>query len=481
MPESRFFINKQSMITNVSRSRSEKDLAALEQQSTPDLGYEMLTSYVRFYHNNIYYRNYDVVNAENIPQECPLMIVCDHQNNIFDVLGLLFSARARDGRKIRVIARGAMFDNPGAAKFFRWLGMLPAFRLARDGEEALKENDSMFWEAEEELLRNGTVIIFPEANEVPRRSLRDFSQGYLHILFEAAEMSGFEKEVFVMPACNHYSEYDSLQGDMIIKYGTPISLAPYYELYKSKPRTAKREVNALVREQMSELMLDIREEQKYDGADFLRETYGVKYAAENGYNPASLHEKLLADKRLCGELDSIKSAAPDVVDNIYDEALELKQKRDAAGLGNKDVLAKPSFWRQAGIGALLLVGLPLFLLGLIPAVLVILMPKLLGPKIKDPTLCRAAIMIADMLFVIPLTFLVILIVVWAVRGSFLLGLVTAAISPFLGIVAWYYQRWAREWIDDMRISRMRRRGELDGIIADSETLYGKLDNLLRKS
>jgi 1-acyl-sn-glycerol-3-phosphate acyltransferase len=77
--------------------------------------------------------------------------------------------------------------------------------------------------------------------------LDDFSFGYTHLAFEAAARDGFAHNIKIVPSAHHYADYFEPGVDVVIRFGQPISLSDYYELYKTKPRTAQRQVNELVR------------------------------------------------------------------------------------------------------------------------------------------------------------------------------------------------------------------------------------------
>ena len=292
--------------------------------------YSGFKSYVRFLTEKIYYRKVYYLNTENVPEDgTPLLVVSDHQNSLNDALGILMSIR---DRVVHVIVRADVFAlSPIADKFLRSIGLLPAFRLNWEGEAALKNNGATFRDSEKSLLDGSTVAIYPEAGHQDRHWLGTFSYGYTKMAFEAAEMGNFEKEIFILPSCNHYSEYAGLRNEMLIKYGTPISLKPYYELYKTKPRTAQREVNTLVREQINSLMLNIQDTENYDAIDAIRQgEYGIIYAKNQNMDPTQLPQKLVADKKLVAALDAAKESNPSMVQSVYESARavygELKKK-----------------------------------------------------------------------------------------------------------------------------------------------------------
>ena len=98
---------------------------------TPSILYNAVRGYFRFVHNKLYYRNFYIVDKENIPENgISTLIVSNHQNCLNDPLGVQFSFFKR---KINVFARADVFKNPIAARFLNFLGLIPAFRMSHEG------------------------------------------------------------------------------------------------------------------------------------------------------------------------------------------------------------------------------------------------------------------------------------------------------------------------------------------------------------
>lgn len=407
------------------------------------LGYRLTKAYFRFASDGIFYRKRYIVDADHIPPEgTPVLVAMNHQNTFHDILGVLF---ARNDRKMHFIARADAFEiHPLFRKFLLWAGVLPAFRMQYQGEEALSNNYETFRITEQNLLDGHTVLIFPEAGHQNKRWLGTFSLGYLRMAFEAAASAGFEKEIFILPAAHHYSNYRGLREQTWIRFGTPISLKPWYERYKEKPRTCQREVNALVREQIQSMMLDIRDLEHYKEIDFLRTSgFGKDFALSLGKKPDVLPEKLEADKELVKRL---AAGEPDYgAVETYRTALEKARFEDG------QVAVRPSWGKVVWSILLLVLTLPLAVFCLWPALPNWFIPQYANDHLKDDDgMYLTSFQIAiNTLVLIPLEFLLTWIVTWSASGC-LAGLLYGLSLPFLCIFEWYYVKLLKQTVRDIR-------------------------------
>ena len=434
-------------------------------------------TYLQFVNSGLYFRKEHVIGLENVPANgTPVIIVANHQNCLNDPLCVCLKLT---DRRMNFLARANVFKNPVFNKILRAMGLLPAYRMGHEGLSAVNKNFETFEDAGNSLRDGETVMLYPEAGHQDKRWLGTFKLGYLRIAFAAAEKNNFEQDIMILPSCNHYSNYFHARTDMVIKFGKPISLKPYYEKYQEAPRETMVEINKMVREEIKDMMLHIEDVENYDAIDFLRENgYGKKYAKSHGYKVNYLPSRLLSDQSLVNDLQKASEKYPEEMKQVYSDTLKLAKGIEE--LQVRDWL----FERYPGVEALALRGLvlvtlfPLFLVSIIPTGLLFLIPRIFIKKmIKDQMFVSTFNVAVSALVSIPICLFIPVIVLWCMLG-FWWGLGYAIAFPLMFILAWNYIRLSKKFAGTWNFTRRKNRRKVAGLRSLRKDIFSRIDKMI---
>ena len=436
----------------------------------------LFSRYVSVFHHPLYYRKFYLIGRERMPEDGnPVVLVSNHQNCLIDPLALVF---ALTDRKPHFLTRASVFANPLFDKILREFGCLPTYRAKVDGVRGVSKNKGTLEEVAVALSHGETVALYPEGQHQNKRWLGAFSQAYLKMAFGAAEESNFEKEVYVMPSAHHYSHYRLPREEMIILFGEPIALSPYYEEYKEHPREVMSKVNDLVRERILDMMLNVDDLEHYEEIDFLRlSEFGNAFAERNSLNPNYLPDKLKADKLLVARLAKATEEKPEEMAELFGGVKSVA--RDMKQLGLRDWL----FEGRRSVGGLLLWALgmlallPLFGASLSATWFIFLLPLVVNTLfIKDRQFRGSINLAATLLVTYPLSALVPAIVMLC-NGQWIAALGFLVVLPLMLVFAINYMRWAAKWLGYARFV-LGNRKKINRLATLRTQLYNKLKEIV---
>ena len=435
-------------------------------------------AYLQFVNSGLYFKKEHVLGLENVPVNgTPTIIVSNHQNCLNDPLCVCLQLT---DRRMNFLARANVFNIPIFNKALRAMGLLPAYRMGYEGLAHVRRNSETFEDAGNALMEGETVMLYPEAGHQDKRWLGTFKLGYLRIAFAAAEKMEFKEDVIILPSCNHYSNYFHARTEMLIKFGKPISLKPYYERYQEEPRATMMEINAVVREAIKEMMLHVEDIEHYDQIDWLRENeYGKKYAREHGFKFNYLPSRLLSDQALVNALQQASEEHPEEMESIYQDTAEVIKGINELNIRDGLFRRKPRVISAALRGLALLVLLPLFIVSIIPTALLFILPEIFLKKmIKDQMFISTFRLAVSALITIPLCMLVPAALLWIFVGFWwALGYFVA--FPFMFLLAWNYMRLFMKFLGTCRFVNRKNRPKIKEIHKKRLSIFNRLDAILK--
>ncbi len=337
------------------------------------LGYEALKFVGRAYHNALYSEVYTFNRPAKLTG--PHIFVCNHQNALMDAMAVLFAAN----RPIVFLARSDIFQNPRVASLLYFLKILPVYRM-RDGFDSLKNNDEVFLHTLRVLKSCRSVGIYPEGSHAGLRRLRPLQKGVGRIAFQTLEEQGTDKSLMIIPTGIDYEHFQKFGTRLVVKFGQPFDVAPYFPLYKQDPAKALNALKERISEVISKQMVDITSERWYDTIDNLRD-WIWEYGRFKGLKPLQTYQ-LTVD--LSHKL-SVEAEQSEVMFKLEETCGKLSSTLKKYNLKPRELDHKKAIFKNlfatTFAGLFTLIGIPVFLLF---GWFHFLVKRIVNKHIKDP-------------------------------------------------------------------------------------------------
>ena len=390
-------------------------------------------AYLRLVHETLMVRNRYTIGLERLPREGEkYFIVCNHQNTANDPLNIMFALPLRIHTS--ALARADIFElHPLFTRFLHWIGLLPAFRLGWEGGEGIEQNFRSFDLVADRVLQGSPTMVFPEAGHTQGHYVGTFTTGVVRMAFRAAERSGWQEDIKIVPSAHHYSDFFDVRADILWQVGTPISLRPYYADYQQHPNSVLRTVKREMFRQVHDMMLD-EGEQDYREKDFLRRsTLNIMRPPK----PSPLPEQLEQDKAFARMLNSHPRYA-----DIIGLTRQLIDAEQHVGADDDTIARRPTLMRLVPQVLAAIILLPLWVVSLWPHALCYGLPPLLLKT--DIMFTNTYRYVVSVLFLYPLFAVLTILTAGIGFGMWWQSVLWLLLMLPLGQFCWwYYQRLLR--------------------------------------
>lgn len=341
--------------------------------------YALIRKYVNWFHNTLFYRKVESTGIKKINLNKPMLLAPNHQNALMDPLAIMFTIH----KACVFMTRADIFAKPIVINTLLYLKMLPIYRI-RDGKESLALNEKIFEKSIDVLEKKIPLVIFPEATHTEFRSLLPLKKGIFRITFAAEERNEFKLDTQIYPIGINYSNYYNYQTDVLIKYGEPIALKDYEEIYKENPAKAMQVIRKDLGKKISELAIDIRNKKYYEFYEKSREIFDFETLKDLKLDKdKSLEAKFKADKLNIKILDHAFETENEKFLNLTKKVESYTQKLKKHNF--KDWLFDQSIsvFKPLFQSILAILLLPLWLVSAIEFSLPFYLPEKILPKFKD--------------------------------------------------------------------------------------------------
>ena len=444
----------------------------------PDVGksslFYPLVYWTAYLYYSLYYRSFTVIGKENIPSDKPVIFASNHQNALMDALSIGLAAR----RKVVFLARADLFKKKFLARILFFLRMLPVYRM-RDGISTMGQNEATFRMAAKVLKAGTPLVLFPEGDHAGFKRLRSLKKGICRIAFQAEESSGFTLDLHIVPSGIDYSNYSNPGARLLVKYGKPIRIADFVPLYKENPQKALTALRDKLSEALEPLMINISNEEYYDGYIEICLLYGPEQLKRKQL--ANTHpNRLIIEQEIISQLDKAMPKHKSIFDSFNIENGKYKELLKKVGL--RDWLVQKNNTR-AGLFMLdslvSLVLLPLHLYGLILNYMPYKLPLRFTRNVKDPVFL-SSIHYGIGLLLFPIYYLVIWVIFSLLTKGLLIKLLFALSLPLSGIFTFYYYIHLLKLKGRFRFLKLRftAKNSYDSIVETRKKLLLKIEEII---
>lgn len=400
------------------------------------LSYYIFSLYVHAMHW-LFYKKIVVEGKENIPDAGPVIFAPNHQNALMDALAILSDTK----KQIVFLARADIFNIPLLPAFFRWIKILPIYRI-RDGAKNLKHNDDTFDAAIQVLRHNHSIGLFPEAAHSNKRHLLGFKKGIPRIAFQAEEENDFKLGIQILPVGIYYSKYNTFRSILHIRYGTPIPVEKYHVAFAENPNKAMLSLRDEMKSATKQLVIHISKLDFYDMYESVRVLYFKNMAKRLQIEKLNPKNSFVADKMTIQRLDKFSEQHPEQMDSLKRKIDALNKYKHKYALSNQSLeKERINVFRLLWNAFLLLLFLPVFVYGALNNLLPYILPKMLVLLVKDKQF-HSSIKFVWGIFFIPVFYLIQFFVFWSFSHHLLWAFLYLLSLPLTGMLAQLYFEWA---------------------------------------
>lgn len=258
-----------------------------------DLLYNALSPLVQF-GCRCHYNSFVVRGTENLPKDGAYIIAPCHQQALMEPLAVLCFAP----KPPVFLARADIFKKPTIRAILTFLKIMPVYRI-RDGKDQLGQNQEIFDRCRDVLLDGFPLCLMAEGRHNNRHHLLPMGKGMFRIAGETQLALG-DYPLYIVPTGIDFDDYEMPYSNLVVNIGKPIPVQPFMEKYKEDEPVALNEMRDALREALSPLMHDVRDEEHYDEIMALCKSQNREYRRREGlrntaWNRFLMRQKITAD------------------------------------------------------------------------------------------------------------------------------------------------------------------------------------------
>ncbi len=221
--------------------------------------------------SHLYFVEVRSLYRERIPASGPLILAANHPTSVLDAILLAMQS----DRRIHFLAKSSFFRNRFLAALLRRLGAIPVYRPHEVEGHGLR-NVEVFEKVYELFESGGCLGLFPEGQNSPAGRVEALRTGGARMALGAEARNNFRLGLSIVPAGLNYENRELFMTAVLLRFGSPIHVADYAELYRDDPEAAVRQLTADLQESLRSQTLHVEDDQVRSLAVDLSEALGYR-------------------------------------------------------------------------------------------------------------------------------------------------------------------------------------------------------------
>ncbi len=397
----------------------------------------------------------------------PVIYVGNHPNGLIDP-GLLFILSRRH---VTFLAKAPLFRLPVLGWILKGLDALPVFRR-QDGADTAK-NDATLQASVDALTAGRAITLFPEGKSHSEPQLAELKTGCARIALEAAALGA---TVRVVPVGITYSEKNRFKSAVHVEVGAPLLVHSFLTADGARDTDAVRRLTDAIADALRRLTLNLDAWEDLPLVHTAEALYALKQKAAAG--------DVERQRAFAQGLSLLRAEQPERFDALKAEVVSFRQRLDLVRVSPEELTFE---YRPATVAAfvlrnlLWLLGLPVFLLGMVAFVVPYWVPVALVVATRPEHDVESTVKVLTLMLLAPFWWALLTgLAAWQLGAGW--GLLTFALVPALALFTrWYLERRARA-LRDARVfllffSRARLKARL---LEEGEGLATAIDAVARE-
>jgi 1-acyl-sn-glycerol-3-phosphate acyltransferase len=324
----------------------------------------------------VFFRSIKISHGDFIPTQGPLIILANHPSTFMDPIVIASVIK----RKVYFLGKGELFKGVFAKWILHQLNIIPVFRK-QDDPTQLNKNADTFKKCYEHLETGGVILIFPEGISITERKLKPIKAGASHIALGAEARNDFKLGVKIVNIGLNYDNQHQFNRDVYININKPIDVSAYADNFKADKTRTIKELTENITQQLEEVVISIQDSKTDEFVKNIETLYSTQLKSE-GSTSTDFEETFYTTQYIIKAVNYFLETDAAFVESIQSRIKIYFKNLASLKLDDADVIKNDSSFLGENIKEFLylVLGLPIYLFGLINNILPFEIPGWIATK-----------------------------------------------------------------------------------------------------